>query len=290
MIFQARWRQITELMWFSWRKKANGWTSSQKVCDMLLAEDQQMAKLPNERVARCFGNLLTLGLNTDVQTTTPDISAHATESALSVAKNSPGRTTVEFRSQPISLETEYRHDSVFGLLKNKVGVKCREVRKAFGSRDRTYNYGGFNNANPASRQSYTLIHPCAVQNPFYCALPYNDVIRLGQTKPEAALVIPWFRKTFVAPGLTVCKSHWVAIRKGKRIAYAQWEDSGPFRTDHFQYVLATMLKMHKCLTCGGLECLSGCSGLSLDWPPLTKRIWQSVEVRRCARRPVAKLR
>src|SRR5262249_5153494 len=28
----------------------------------------------------------------------------------------------------------------------------------------------------------------------------------------------------------------VAIRKGDRICYAQWEDSGPFRTDHFQYV------------------------------------------------------
>jgi TonB family protein len=34
----------------------------------------------------------------------------------------------------------------------------------------------------------------------------------------------------------VCKDRWVAIRKGDRICYAQWEDCGPFRTDHFQYV------------------------------------------------------
>ena len=26
------------------------------------------------------------------------------------------------------------------------------------------------------------------------------------------------------------------FRKGNRIAYAQWEDAGPFRTDHWQYV------------------------------------------------------
>jgi hypothetical protein len=28
----------------------------------------------------------------------------------------------------------------------------------------------------------------------------------------------------------------IAIRKGNRVAYAQWEDAGPFRTDHWQYV------------------------------------------------------
>ncbi len=27
-----------------------------------------------------------------------------------------------------------------------------------------------------------------------------------------------------------------AIRKGNRTVYAQWEDAGPFRTDHWQYV------------------------------------------------------
>jgi hypothetical protein len=28
----------------------------------------------------------------------------------------------------------------------------------------------------------------------------------------------------------------LAIRKGNKVAYAQWEDAGPFRTDHWQYV------------------------------------------------------
>lgn len=73
------------------------------------------------------------------------------------------------------------------------------------------------------------------QNPYYVALPYNDVDSKN-TKPEAALVIPWFRAAFTRNGVSVLKGRWVAIRKGDRVCYAQWEDVGPFRTDHWQYV------------------------------------------------------
>src|SRR5260370_17065361 len=38
---------------------------------------------------------------------------------------------------------------------------------------------------------------------------------------------------------SVCKEKWVAIRPGNRVCYAQWEDVGPFRTDHWQYVFVT---------------------------------------------------
>ena len=58
----------------------------------------------------------------------------------------------------------------------------------------------------------------------------------GQFKPEAPLVIPWFKRAYTEPGRSVCQHHWIAIRKGNRTCYAQWEDCGPFRTDHFQYV------------------------------------------------------
>jgi len=50
------------------------------------------------------------------------------------------------------------------------------------------------------------------------------------------LVFLWFRTAYAEPGRSVCKDHWLAIRKGNRVCYAQWEDCGPFRTDHFQYV------------------------------------------------------
>lgn len=100
----------------------------------------------------------------------------------------------------------------------------------------TAAYGGFDNPNPSSRrEGYIPASFTPRQNPFYCALPYNDVTH-GQFKPEAPLVIPWFKQAYSEPGHSVCKDRWIAIRKGNRVCYAQWEDCGPFRTDHFQYV------------------------------------------------------
>src|SRR3954466_12962875 len=103
----------------------------------------------------------------------------------------------------------------------------------------TTNYGGTDNPEPSQRRNYIPVAFVPQQNPFYFALPYNDVTH-GQTKPEAPLVIPWFKQAFrefqLQPGQSVCQHRWIAIRKGNRTAYAQWEDCGPFRTDHYQYV------------------------------------------------------
>jgi hypothetical protein len=97
------------------------------------------------------------------------------------------------------------------------------------------NYGGNDPPEVWNRRNYIPLAFTPRQNPFYVALPYNDVIH-GDFKPEAPLVIPWFRRAYTAPGQSVCKDRWIAIRKGDRICYAQWEDCGPFRTDNFQYV------------------------------------------------------
>lgn len=95
------------------------------------------------------------------------------------------------------------------------------------------SYGGVD--RPERRNGFLPVGFTPGQNPFYCALPYNDVTR-GTTKPEASFVIPWFRQSFRQVGKSVCKGRWLAIRHGDRVAYAQWEDCGPFRTDHWQYV------------------------------------------------------
>jgi hypothetical protein len=99
----------------------------------------------------------------------------------------------------------------------------------------TKNYGGFDDPNPARRRNYVPIKFIPQQNPFYCALPYNDKARTGH-RPEAPRVVPWFEAEYQGPAVSTCKDRWIAIRKGNRIAYAQWEDAGPFRTDHWQYV------------------------------------------------------
>lgn len=99
----------------------------------------------------------------------------------------------------------------------------------------TANFGGYDDPDPSNRRGYLPAKFIPRLNPFYVALPYNDVTR-GTTKPESRRVIPWFREAFVKEGQSVCKDRWVAIRKGNRIAYAQWSDCGPFRTDHWEYV------------------------------------------------------
>lgn len=100
--------------------------------------------------------------------------------------------------------------------------------------DWSANFGGFDDPNPGARTGF-LPRFIPKQNPFYCALPYNDVTR-GTTKPEARVVIPWFHQVFEKEGKSVCRDRWIAIRKGNRVCYAQWSDCGPFRTDHYQYV------------------------------------------------------
>ena len=99
----------------------------------------------------------------------------------------------------------------------------------------TGNYGGYDTPDASQRRNYIPVSFVPRQNPFYIALPYNDVTH-GRFKPEAPLVIPWFKQTFIDQGRSVCRGRWLAIRKGNRTCYAQWEDCGPFRTDHFQYV------------------------------------------------------
>ena len=97
------------------------------------------------------------------------------------------------------------------------------------------SYGGFDDPNPASRRDYIPAKFTPRQNPFYCALPYNDKAATGH-RPEASRVVPWFNEAYQGPAVSVCKDRWIAIRKGNKVAYAQWEDAGPFRTDHWQYV------------------------------------------------------
>ena len=97
------------------------------------------------------------------------------------------------------------------------------------------SYGGYDDPDRSRRSNYIPAKFTPRQNPFYCALPYNDKAATGH-RPEASKVVPWFNEAYQGPGVSVCKDRWVAIRKGNKVVYAQWEDAGPFRTDHWQYV------------------------------------------------------
>ncbi|MDP1590194.1 MAG: hypothetical protein Q8M07_20745, partial [Prosthecobacter sp.] len=97
------------------------------------------------------------------------------------------------------------------------------------------HYGGYDDPNPKARKGYLPAGFTPKQNPFYVALPYNDISHDGHKK-KASTLIPWFKETFASKWKSVCKGRWIAIRKGDRVCYAQWEDAGPFTTDDTDYV------------------------------------------------------
>lgn len=99
------------------------------------------------------------------------------------------------------------------------------------------NYGGFDDPNPANRcpRTYCPKGFTPQLNPFYVALPYND-IQKGGPKPEASRVIPWYRRDKEGKYESVCRGMWVQIYYNGKYCFAQWEDCGPFVTDDWQYV------------------------------------------------------
>jgi hypothetical protein len=96
------------------------------------------------------------------------------------------------------------------------------------------NFGGYD--HPELRNGLLPQGFTPQLNPFYIALPYNDVAKGGVHRPEASEVIPWFWQAYRGDGISVCKGRWVAIHHEGRVCYAQWEDVGPFEVDHWQYV------------------------------------------------------
>lgn len=104
------------------------------------------------------------------------------------------------------------------------------------------NYGGYDDPDPAARiANHTTgeFRPKSFipkLNPFYIALPYNDVLNHRTHKPEASRVIPWFSRMRPEPGKTVCKGRWIQVFYRGRSCYGQWEDCGPWETTDWEYV------------------------------------------------------
>ena len=97
-------------------------------------------------------------------------------------------------------------------------------------------YGGED--SPDRRDGYFPEGFVPKENPFYVALPYNDLDETGSRKPHAASWIPWY-SPHTPSGESLCKNRWVEISKGEKKVYAQWEDAGPFGEDDAAYVFGT---------------------------------------------------
>jgi hypothetical protein len=71
-------------------------------------------------------------------------------------------------------------------------------------------------------------------NPFYVALPFNDIAFPEKSRKY----VPWwseadYKKEHME---SQCKGRWVMIKFQNKVCFAQWEDVGPLRYDHAEYV------------------------------------------------------
>ncbi len=107
------------------------------------------------------------------------------------------------------------------------------------------NYGGFD--DPDNRNGYNPAGFTPKENPFYFALPYNDLDENGDRKstaggcPNSSNTISW------------CKNAWIKIVFNGKTAYAQWQDVGPMEEDDAAYVFGTAQPKNTQLAKAGLD-------------------------------------
>jgi hypothetical protein len=89
--------------------------------------------------------------------------------------------------------------------------------------------------NPYDRNGYASGSHASTLNPFYVALPFNDLA--FPDKAREWLPRGWYRPPRDGKQVSACKDRWVEIKNARGdICYAQWEDVGPLRYDHAEYV------------------------------------------------------
>jgi len=119
------------------------------------------------------------------------------------------------------------------------------------------SYGGID--HPDKRENHLPAGFEPLENPFYCALPYNDLN--GSGHKENASIIYWSREIPSREEERItsyCKNRWVRIAFGDRVCYAQWQDVGPYETDDAAYVFGTGKPANRINEAAGLDLSPAC--------------------------------
>ena len=101
--------------------------------------------------------------------------------------------------------------------------------------DEDWRINNRGNDDPNDRSGFGPASHAPTLNTFYVALPFNDLAY----PDKAARWLPagWHRPNKDGKQVSACKDRWVQIKNAQgRSCYAQWEDVGPLRSDHAEYV------------------------------------------------------
>jgi len=140
-------------------------------------------------------------------------------------------------------------------------------------------YGGID--DPANRNGYWPAGFTPLENPFYVALPYDDLDTSGNRRWNVPEVVPWAKTQSFAADVSVVKNRWVKIIANGNTCYAQWEDVGPFKTNDVRYVFGTARPRSSANAHAGLDvspAVQTCLGIAYDITPTNWRFVEASEV------------
>lgn len=131
--------------------------------------------------------------------------------------------------------------TVFWIGQGSSGYNSTTNLKSAWDSSWTRNYGGVDNPDLRSGvvnagQTSLPKKFAPTLNPFYVALPFNDI----KYPDIARKVVPWWNESaFRRDKQSQCKGRWIMIEYQGRVCFGQWEDVGPFRYDHHNYVFGS---------------------------------------------------
>lgn len=98
------------------------------------------------------------------------------------------------------------------------------------------NFGGTD--HPNRRSGYRPADFLPRQNPFYVALPFNDLVRRLREQPTVFEFLTFWKELVrkLPACRSLCKNRWIEIRYRGKSCFAQWQDVGPVYTDDHAYV------------------------------------------------------
>lgn len=134
------------------------------------------------------------------------------------------------------------------------------------------HYGGYD--DPYNRNGYQPANFTPNENPFYVALPYNDIAEGGSRKASAK-TCPNFSTKLSLRNYSWCKNSWVEITYKNKTAYAQWEDSGPYLENDYPYVFGSKTPSNRTKPRAGLD-VSPAVRDYLGLPDVSKTNWRFV--------------
>ncbi len=134
------------------------------------------------------------------------------------------------------------------------------------------HFGGYD--DPNCRNGFL---PCGFtphENPFYVALPFNDIAEDGMHKIDIRIPTRERRQW-----VSELKNRWIAVQSGMTVCYAQWQDVGPFGEDDIEYVFGTTQKPINTQGVGAGIDLSPAVRDCLGVDGLSDVLWRHVEAR-----------